>query len=126
MALAAAGVRPRARAAGGQGPCAGRLHQNAHVTEIFNFHLKVILKWPGYQIYAGILDCLCRCHKPPRTNLRDAMNATKMKAIASLTPLPIDHEDALLDWRCPCPSRPRDLLVRVAAVSVNPVDTKVR
>lgn len=50
-----------------------------------------------------------------------------MKAVGYLTPLPIDHAQALLDLELPDPTPgPRDLLVEVAAVSVNPVDTKVR
>ncbi len=50
-----------------------------------------------------------------------------MKAVAYLQPLPIDHADALLDADLPEPEPlARDLRVRVAAVSVNPVDTKIR
>ncbi|MCM5680727.1 zinc-binding alcohol dehydrogenase family protein [Schlegelella sp. S2-27] len=50
-----------------------------------------------------------------------------MKAVGYLTPLPIDHPEALIDLELPDPMPgPRDLLVEVAAVSVNPVDTKVR
>ncbi len=50
-----------------------------------------------------------------------------MKAIGYHAPHPIDHPEALLDIELPVPSpRPHDLLVRVHAVSVNPVDTKVR
>lgn len=41
--------------------------------------------------------------------------------------LPIDNPQALIDINLPMPtSGPRDLLVEVRAVSVNPVDTKVR
>jgi zinc-binding alcohol dehydrogenase family protein len=41
--------------------------------------------------------------------------------------LPIDNPDALIDISLPVPRPgPRDLLVEVRAVSVNPVDTKVR
>jgi zinc-binding alcohol dehydrogenase family protein len=41
--------------------------------------------------------------------------------------LPIDNPDALIDISLPVPTPgPRDLLVEVRAVSVNPVDTKVR
>lgn len=50
-----------------------------------------------------------------------------MKAIACRRPLPIDHPDALQDIELPRPHpQGRDLLVKVAAVSVNPVDTKMR
>ena len=50
-----------------------------------------------------------------------------MKAIARRRPLPIDHPDALQDIELPRPHpQGRDLLVKVAAVSVNPVDTKMR
>lgn len=50
-----------------------------------------------------------------------------MKAVATLQPLPIAHADALIDVTLPDPAPTgRDLLVRIAAVSVNPVDTKVR
>ena len=50
-----------------------------------------------------------------------------MKAFAFTRPLPIEAPDSLveLDLTRPEP-RPRDLLVNVRAVSVNPVDTKVR
>lgn len=50
-----------------------------------------------------------------------------MKAIAYRHSGPIDRDDALIDLELPRP-RPvgRDLLVEVQAVSVNPVDTKVR
>jgi zinc-binding alcohol dehydrogenase family protein len=50
-----------------------------------------------------------------------------MKAVAYRQPLPIDHPESLLDLDLPDPvAEGRDLLVRVQAVSVNPVDTKVR
>lgn len=50
-----------------------------------------------------------------------------MKAVAYTRCLPADHAEALLDLELPAPAPgPRDLLVRVQAVSVNPVDTKVR
>jgi len=51
-----------------------------------------------------------------------------MKAVGYLAPGSIEREDALLDLAdvpAPVPG-PHDLLVRVQAVSVNPVDTKVR
>ncbi len=50
-----------------------------------------------------------------------------MKAIGYHQPGAIDRADALLDLDIPAPEPgPRDLLVRVKAVSVNPVDVKVR
>ena len=50
-----------------------------------------------------------------------------MKAIAFIRPLPIEAEDSLVELDLPKPEfGPRDLLVNVRAVSVNPVDTKVR
>lgn len=50
-----------------------------------------------------------------------------MKAIGFHQPLPIDHPDALVDLELPIPvAQGHDLLVEVKAVSVNPVDVKVR
>ncbi|MEO5796504.1 MAG: zinc-binding alcohol dehydrogenase family protein [Rhodoferax sp.] len=50
-----------------------------------------------------------------------------MKAIGYHSNLPISHPESLLDLELPAPvPMPRDLLVRVQAISVNPVDTKVR
>ena len=50
-----------------------------------------------------------------------------MKAIGYYKNLPIDQADALVELELPDPvPGPRDLLVEVRAVSVNPVDTKVR
>ncbi|TLX58514.1 zinc-binding alcohol dehydrogenase family protein [Stutzerimonas nosocomialis] len=50
-----------------------------------------------------------------------------MKAVAYFNSLPIDNPDALQDVELPAPTPgPRDLLVEVRAISVNPVDTKVR
>ena len=51
-----------------------------------------------------------------------------MKAIALTRYLPIDDPQSLVDVELPDPAAPtgHDLLVRVEAVSVNPVDTKVR
>ena len=48
-----------------------------------------------------------------------------MKAVGYYQSLPIDHPDALLDLELPEPTPgPRDLLVEVRAISVNPVDTR--
>ncbi|NEO84976.1 MAG: zinc-binding alcohol dehydrogenase family protein, partial [Spirulina sp. SIO3F2] len=50
-----------------------------------------------------------------------------MKAVAYKTPGPIDRADALQDITLETPqAEGRDLLVKIHAVSVNPVDTKVR
>ena len=50
-----------------------------------------------------------------------------MKAIGYRTSLPIAASEALVDFDAPAPTPgPRDLLVAVEAISVNPVDTKVR
>ncbi|MBK1665189.1 NADPH:quinone reductase [Rhodospirillum rubrum] len=50
-----------------------------------------------------------------------------MKAVGTHAPLPIDHPEALLDLEIDKPvAGPRDLLVRIEAISVNPVDTKTR
>jgi zinc-binding alcohol dehydrogenase family protein len=50
-----------------------------------------------------------------------------MKAVGYYAPGPIDRPDSLVDLDLAEPTAgPRDLLVRVKAVAVNPVDTKVR
>jgi zinc-binding alcohol dehydrogenase family protein len=50
-----------------------------------------------------------------------------MKAIAYYQSLPAEHPDALQDIQLPEPTPgPRDLLVQVQAISVNPVDSKIR
>src|SRR4051812_10173413 len=50
-----------------------------------------------------------------------------MKAVGYRQSLPIDAKDALIDLDLPTPGPgPRDLLVRVEAISVNPVDVKIR
>ncbi|MFC3126013.1 zinc-binding alcohol dehydrogenase family protein [Pseudoroseomonas globiformis] len=50
-----------------------------------------------------------------------------MKAIGFDAPLPIDDERSLQDIELPIPElRPYDILVKVAAISVNPADVKVR
>jgi NADPH2:quinone reductase len=53
--------------------------------------------------------------------------AEKMRAVGYRKPLPIADPASLEDLEVPVPEPgPRDLLVRVEAVSVNPVDVKVR
>lgn len=50
-----------------------------------------------------------------------------MKAVGSTRPLPVTDPAALIDLELPKPKASgRDLLVRVMAVSVNPVDVKMR
>ncbi|MBZ6075683.1 zinc-binding alcohol dehydrogenase family protein [Microvirga puerhi] len=50
-----------------------------------------------------------------------------MRAVAYREPLPIDAESSLIDLDLPRPeARGHDLLVEIKAVSVNPVDMKVR
>jgi zinc-binding alcohol dehydrogenase family protein len=50
-----------------------------------------------------------------------------MKAVAYRASLTIDHAEALIDVDLPIPAATgRDLLVEVKAISVNPVDTKIR
>src|SRR5436305_1442859 len=50
-----------------------------------------------------------------------------MRAVGLYKYLPIEDPESLVDVEVPKPeARGRDLLVRVRAVSVNPVDTKVR
>ena len=50
-----------------------------------------------------------------------------MKAVGLRRYLPIADPESLIDLEIPKPEPgPRDLLVRVEAISVNPVDTKVR
>jgi NADPH2:quinone reductase len=55
------------------------------------------------------------------------MSETRMQAVLASGGVELDDPDALRDGDAPVPElRPRDVLVRVQAVSVNPVDTKVR
>jgi len=50
-----------------------------------------------------------------------------MKAVGYKKPLPVDNAESLLDVEIPMPEPDRhDLLVKVEAVAVNPVDVKVR
>lgn len=50
-----------------------------------------------------------------------------MKAIGFNRPLPANHPESLIDIELPDPRlEPRDLLVEVRAISVNPADVKVR
>jgi NADPH2:quinone reductase len=57
------------------------------------------------------------------------MNAmtTHMRAVALTRYLPIEHPDSLMDVQIEKPTASgRDLLIKVKAISINPVDTKVR
>ena len=55
------------------------------------------------------------------------MSTGKMKAVGLIKYLPIDDENSLIDISIEKPKASgRDLLVEVKAISVNPVDTKVR
>jgi NADPH:quinone reductase-like Zn-dependent oxidoreductase len=50
-----------------------------------------------------------------------------MPAVAYRKSLPVDEPDSLLDVELPVPQPgPRDLLVQVEAIAVNPVDYKIR
>jgi zinc-binding alcohol dehydrogenase family protein len=50
-----------------------------------------------------------------------------MKAVGYLSALPITSDNSLIDLELPAPTpKPSDVLVRVQAISVNPVDVKVR
>jgi zinc-binding alcohol dehydrogenase family protein len=50
-----------------------------------------------------------------------------MKAVAFRQNLPVEHPDSLVDIDLPRPeARGHDVLVRIEAVAVNPIDTKVR
>ncbi|MEU5085080.1 MULTISPECIES: zinc-binding alcohol dehydrogenase family protein [Streptomyces] len=55
------------------------------------------------------------------------MNQTTMRAVGYRKSLPVDDAESLIDVELPVPEPgPRDLLVKVEAVAVNPVDYKVR
>ncbi|MEK1853050.1 MAG: alcohol dehydrogenase catalytic domain-containing protein [Phyllobacterium sp.] len=50
-----------------------------------------------------------------------------MKSVGYYKPLPINDDQALVDLDLPMPAlKPRDILVKVEAVSVNPADVKIR
>ncbi|MGW5333098.1 zinc-binding alcohol dehydrogenase family protein [Streptomyces bauhiniae] len=64
----------------------------------------------------------------PRSGSRSPIRIPKtMRAVAYRTPLPADDPRSLLDVELDVPEPgPRDLLVKVEAVALNPVDYKVR
>jgi len=60
-------------------------------------------------------------------SVRSSRKGKKMKAVAYKKASPIDHPESLLNVEAPIPhATRRDLLVELQAVSVNPVDVKVR
>src|SRR5262245_7922602 len=76
--------------------------------------------------------CLPRAPAIPRSGpavaqAASAITGVSMRAVGYKHSRPIDHADALIDLEIEKPAQQgRDLLVEVKAVSVNPVDTKVR
>lgn len=55
------------------------------------------------------------------------MNTTSMRAVGYRRNLPVSNEESLIDLELPVPEPgPHDLLVKVEAVALNPVDYKVR
>jgi len=87
-----------------------------------HFRMEHMHFWPFRQRFCE--GTLSQQRRWPRFRSQE----TIMKAVGYLEPGPIAREDALLDFaNVPAPTPgPHDLLVRVQAVSVNPVDTKVR
>src|SRR5690606_14131860 len=70
-----------------------------------------------------LIGVLCNSSLPRRNLMRSKI----MKAIGYKVPGPIEHEWSLEDIDLPRPNASgHDLLVEVAAISVNPVDTKIR
>lgn len=69
-----------------------------------------------------------KCHSSRVVNEHDSTRSlATMKAVAFLRPLQISDPDSLVDVEVDLPTiGPRDLLVQVQAISVNPVDTKIR
>jgi NADPH:quinone reductase-like Zn-dependent oxidoreductase len=58
---------------------------------------------------------------------RQQTRAPNIKAIAFSPPQAIEQQDALIDIELPTPqAMDRDRLVKVHAILVNPVDTKIR
>lgn len=65
--------------------------------------------------------------RPDRVRDDMSMPPTTMRAVAATGSVPLDDERSFVDVELPLPElRPRDVLVEVAAVSVNPVDVKMR
>jgi NADPH2:quinone reductase len=71
--------------------------------------------------------CVLAVREGGRHLLRRQLEEITMRAVGYRKSLPITDPEALVDCDLPQPEPgPRDLLVKVEAVSVNPVDTKVR
>jgi NADPH:quinone reductase len=71
--------------------------------------------------------CVLAAREGRRHLLRRQLEEITMRAVGYRKSLPITDPEALVDCDLPQPvPGPRDLLVKVEAVSVNPVDTKVR
>jgi NADPH:quinone reductase len=71
--------------------------------------------------------CVLAVREGGRHLLRRQLEEITMRAVGYRKTLPITDPEALVDCDLPQPEPgPRDLLVKVEAVSVNPVDTKVR
>jgi zinc-binding alcohol dehydrogenase family protein len=65
--------------------------------------------------------------KPTATSPAEIAPGATMPAVAYRKNLPVTDPDSLLDVELPVPQPgPRDLLVRIEAVAVNPVDYKIR
>ena len=79
-----------------------------------------------YQFIANLYNFqICLCEYLCVISVNQKIN--KMKAIGFKTSLPIDKEDSFIEFETPKPvPGAHDLLVKIEAVSVNPVDFKVR
>jgi zinc-binding alcohol dehydrogenase family protein len=77
---------------------------------------------------AGIgLGRLLSVGRPKDAWKRNLQKEFAMRAVGYQKSLPIDNKEALVDIEQPKPEpKGRDLLVEIQAVSVNPVDTKIR
>lgn len=76
----------------------------------------------GHGVHAKARVVPCR-----KTQYTDPPQEAFVKAVVQRACLPVTDPDCLVDTELPDPvATGRDLLVRVEAVSVNPVDTKVR
>jgi zinc-binding alcohol dehydrogenase family protein len=100
--------------------------------QIIKFHLKLKVKYGGLSKRSQGLNSgpVHRFLQKEFAMSTSTTSSPTMKAVGYTQSLPADHPEALLDLQLPAPTAqslaPRDLLVAVRAVSVNPVDTKVR